>query len=197
MAVEHLRRLAPVAGTLSILACDAVETRRWQEGDTEPEERVHRGLREVFKAAPWITNDAAECDLGGVSVLLFALCGWNMMAGVYRRQQDLLVVDPDGPFWREGGGEPNEEQGVVYLESFLDALDRPLPTERRLCGSIRINSGELLLADAWQAMDEEACLTLRVSAGDYVIERFRIDCPWDDAVNELMGIQVAVIRRAR
>jgi len=43
----------------------------------------------------------------------------------------------------------------------------------------------------------DARLTLRVSAGDYVVERFRIDCPWDDAVNALMGIQVAAIRRTR
>jgi hypothetical protein len=194
MSIELLGRIAPVAGSLVALVADAEQAERWGEWGDDAKEHLHPRIKEIIRS--WARPESPRStlgDVGGVHALVFGVDGWNMMAGLYRRGRDLVLVDPDGRFWEDGGAEPDEAKGPAFHEAFLAALTSELPGERELVGQITIASGSLLVADAWQAEDDEQRLTVSVAPGLYKVERCRVDCPWDEAVNTRMGMQCAVL----
>jgi hypothetical protein len=126
--------------------------------------------------------------------LVFALRGFNRIAGLLRRAPDLLLVDPDGPFFRDGGSESDRARGEGLELAFLGALAGALPEIRATLGRIGAPSGKLLVVDAWQCAEARARLTVDCEPGDYLVERFAMQCAWDPGVR--MGVQAALIRRA-
>jgi hypothetical protein len=190
-SIEELGRIAPVASTVKLLVCDADDASRFRSDDDEQFERVQREVKRL-------TNEfgnlgAVTGELDGVRVVLVHLMGWNQLAGIYRVRDEFVAVDPDLEFWREGGGEPDEARRAEFATAFLKALEDPWPS-RTLVGEV-VTSGRLLFADAWSPVDPEARVEVESTPGRYLLERMRIDCPWDPSVNARMGIQALLVRR--
>lgn len=200
MTVEEVGELAPVAGSLTVLACDAAAAASLPGGD-DGESLLHAHIKAVIGAwqerrAQGDCRDASIAALAGVPLALFSLQGWNMMAGVYRIPAGVVIVDPHLDFWEQGGSQPDESRGDEFADAFRQALRQPLPEPYETLGQLEIPSGRLLLADSWQALEEEGRVVLAVDPGVYALARQRLVCPWDPVVNDKMGIQAASLRLA-
>ncbi len=191
VAPEELGRIAPVASTVKLLVCDADEARRFRADDDEQLERLQREVKTLTSRFGQLGATTGELD--GVAVLLVHLNGWNQLAGIYRVRDELVVVDPDLEFWRAGGGAPEPSRGHAFATEFLRALEEPWPALTPV-GNVT-TSGRLLFADAWSPADPEARVEVTVAAGRYVVERMRLDCPWDPDVNARMGMQCVLVRK--
>lgn len=125
--------------------------------------------------------------LDGVPVVVAHIAGWNQLAGVYvmgaaRSRRELLE--------RTGSGSRHGVRGRISR-----CARSALPAKGVFLGEIECG-GRLLVADAWSPADPDARVLVPVAPGPFVIERLRIDCPWDAAVNARMGIQAIAVRSA-
>lgn len=188
--IETIGSIAPAAGSLIVLVADA-------ETFNVEERELHPVIQKTIVAWPENWQRGDRRDIGVVKhdqgeALVFALRGWNMMAGVYRLGGKIMIVDPGLDFWITGGGLPQPARGHDMATEFLSTL-MAAPNSSESLGELYISSGWLLVADAWQACNRRQALRISTPPGSYRISRHRLNCSWDSAVNEAKGIQLAVL----
>jgi hypothetical protein len=148
--IEIIGKIAPVAGSLIVLAADAGTF------DADEEELLP-AIKKTIGGWPenWAKGDRRDINLVKLSraeAFVFALRGWNMMADVCRLGEKIMIVDPGLDFWTTGGSAPQPTRGHEMATAFSSAL-MATPNSGENLGNLHVSSGKLLVTDAWRACD--------------------------------------------